>query len=437
LWALKYVYRNLHVTPVDLKSGKVRVKNWFFFTNAKDAAEGVWEVKAGSRTVANGHFPVLDIAPGAEKEYQLSLPALTAEPGAEYFLNVSFVLKQETPWAPKGHEIAWDQFLLPATAAAPMFQTARAPKLEIAENGDNATFMGPEFSLRVDKKSGLIESYKFRQVDLLERGPRPDFWRSPTNNDRGAWKVMQNRAASDASVDITRWKNAGPLWQVGGVKVEKVGDSSARVTVTAALPVVKANYSLTYLIYGSGDVIVDCSFKPGQENLAMMPRFGSELLASPGLENLTWYGRGPKETMLDRAFERIGVYDSTVDREWVEYMRPQENGNKVDVRWVALTNAQGVGLMAVGEQALSVAARHYSKEEIERSAYTFQMVRQPEIFLNLDLKQMGAGGIDSWSRNAYPMEQYRIPSAVERSYRYRLTPVDSPQAMEAKGREKF
>ena len=194
---------------------------------------------------------------------------------------------------------------------------------------------------------------------------------------------------------------------------------------------------MSYLIYGSGDVIVECSYKPGAENLAMMPRFGSELLAAPGLDNLTWYGRGPKETMLDRAFERIGVYQSTVDREWVEYMRPQENGNKVDVRWVALTNAQGVGLLAVGAQPLSVAARHYSKEEIERSAYTFQMVRQPEIYLNLDLKQMGAGGIDSWSPNAYPMEQYRIPAGVERSYRYRLTPVDSAASMEAKGLEKF
>jgi beta-galactosidase len=118
-------------------------------------------------------------------------------------------------------------------------------------------------------------------------------------------------------------------------------------------------------------------------------------------------------------------------------MRPQENGNKVDVRWVALTNAQGIGLLAVGAQPLSVAARHYSKEEVERSAYTFQMARQPEIYLNLDAKQMGAGGIDSWSAKALPMEPYRIPSAVERTYRYRLTPVDSLAAIEAKSREKF
>jgi len=423
--------------PVDLKSGKVRVKNWNFFTNAQDLAEGLWEIKAGSRTLASGHFPALDIQPGATREFELHLPAISPEPGAEYFLNTSFILKQDTAWAAKGHEIAWDQFALPAKAAAAAFSASAAAALKIVDAGDTATFTGPEFSLRLNKKSGLIEAYKYRGVNLLERGPRPDFWRSPTNNDRGAWKVMQHRAASDKSVDIQRWKDAGPLWRVRDTRVEKQGAAAARVTVSADLPAAGATYSVTYLIHGTGDVIVECSYKPGSENLAMMPRFGTELLASPGLENLTWYGRGPKETMLDRAFERIGVYQSTVDGEWVEYMRPQENGNKVDVRWLALTNPQGVGLLAVGAQPLSVAARHYSKEEMERSAYTFQMVRQPEIYLNLDLKQMGAGGIDSWSAHAYPMEQYRIPSGVERNFRYRLTPVDSPAAIETKGRESF
>ena len=141
--------------------------------------------------------------------------------------------------------------------------------------------------------------------------------------------------------------------------------------------------------------------------------------------------------MIDRQFERIGEYHSTVDREWVEYMRPQENGNKTDVRWVALTDAHGIGLMAIGAQPLNVTARHYPKEEMERSAYTFQMVRHPETYLNVDWKEMGAGGIDSWSPHAYPMERYRIPSGVERSYRYRLSPVDSMAGMETKALEKF
>jgi beta-galactosidase len=195
------------------------------------------------------------------------------------------------------------------------------------------------------------------------------------------------------------------------------------VAVEAGLPVVGASYTMTYTIHGGGEIQVESSYKPGTEKLAMMPRFGNELVVAPGLENITWYGRGPQETMIDRNFERIGVYSGTVDKQWVEYMRPQENGNKTDVRWVKLTNTAGVGLMATGSVPLNITARHFTKEDLEHAAYTFQMKHHPETYLNLDLKEMGAGGIDSWSPNAYPMMPYRIPSDQAYSYSYTLKPV--------------
>ena len=423
LWAIKYVYRYLHVEPVDLAAGRIRVKNWFDFTNPKDLAEGTWEVKADGRTVASGKLPALDIEPREEKEFTLALPKLDAKPGTEYWLNVSFKLKHQTSWAPPAHEIAWDQFELPGSSIDKPFQPARSALLEVKETGDEAAFTGKSFSLRFDKKDGVITQYRYRGVNVLERGPMPDFWRAPTSNDRGAWKSMGPRARNDKSVDIELWRDVGPQWEVKNVSVEKVDDGTAKVTVSADLPGVGATYSTTYTIYGTGDVAVECTYKPGAEKVAMMPRFGNELVVSPGLENITWYGRGPKETMIDRQFERVGVYSSTVDKEWVDYMRPQENGNKTDVRWVKLTNAAGVGLMAVGSPTLNVTARHYTKGDMENAAYTFQMKRHPEIYLNLDWKEMGAGGIDSWSLNAYPMAAYRIPSGEEHSYSYRLTPV--------------
>jgi len=167
----------------------------------------------------------------------------------------------------------------------------------------------------------------------------------------------------------------------------------------------------------------------------MLPRFGTELVVAAGLENLSWYGRGPVETHIDRQFERIGRFSTTVTKNWVEYSKPQENGNKTDVRWVALTNAQGIGLLAVGDAPLGVSARHYTKEDMERAGYTFMMEPKPQTFLNLDFKQMGAGGIDSWSYNALPMNAYRIPSDKPYSFRYRLTPIDGP--VDVKAREQF
>jgi beta-galactosidase len=422
LYALKYVYRYLHVQPVDLGAGKVKVKNWYDFINPKDLAEGTWEVKAGGRTVAAGKLPALDIAPRQEAEYTLALPKIDPAPGVEYWLNISFTLKHATEWAPLGHEIAWDQFKLPMSAAAAPAKPATAA-LAVKESGGEATLSGPNFSLRVDKKNGVIEQYRYKGVTVLERGPVPDFWRAPTNNDRGAWKSVQSRVSRDPSLDIMLWRDAAPRWDVKDVTVEKIDASSARITVHAELPLVHASYSLTYTVSGSGDIVVSCEYDPGTDKVAMMPRFGTELIAAPGLENLTWYGRGPRETLVDRAFERIGVYSGTVDRQWVEYMRPQENGSKVDVRWMTLTNAQGIGLKATGEPTLSISARHFAKEDMENAAYTFQMKHHPETYLNLDLEMMGAGGIDSWSPNAYPMAPYRIDGNTKHSYTYRITPV--------------
>jgi len=426
LYALKYVYRNLHVAAVDLSAGKIRVKNWFDFINPKDLAEGTWEVKAEGQTVGKGQLPALDLAPREEKEFTLALPKLNSKPGLEYWLNITFTLKSDTPWAAKGHEIAWDQFALPASQPAAPFTSSKAALLAVKDGADEATFTGKNFALRFDKHEGLIGKYSVQGVSVLERGPRPDFWRAPTNNDRGAWKAMRPEAKTAKSTNLELWREAGPRWEVKDVRVETIDDSTARITVLADLPKVGATYSTTYTVHGTGDVQVECSYKPGPDKVAMMPRFGTELIVSPGLENISWYGRGPKETMIDRQFERIGVYRSTVDQEWVEYMRPQENGNKTDVRWVKLTNAQGVGLMAIGEPTLNVTARHYTKDDLERAAYTFQMKRHPETYLNLDWKEMGAGGIDSWSANAIPMVPYRISGDEERKYSYRLSPVAPP-----------
>ncbi len=437
LWAIKYVYRNLHAAPADLAAGTIRVRNWFDFTNPKELAEGLWEVKAEGRTVAGGRLPELDLEPGEEKEYKLAVPKIQPQPGVEYWLNLSFVLKRDTTWATKGHEIAWEQFPLPLNAPAPSFQPSKTARLQVKDSGQEVVFTGAAFSLRFDRKAGVITRYRYQGVELLERGPRPDFWRAPTSNDRGAWKAVRAKAEKDESLDIFRWREAAPQWKVRNVRVETLDSSSARVRVDADLPAVAASSSMVYTIHGTGDVIVECAYRPETEKLAMMPRFGTELVAAPGMENIAWYGRGPNETQIDRQFERVGVYRSTVDREWVDYMRPQENGNKTDVRWVTLTNAQGVGLMAVGAPALGVSARHYSKDDMERAAYTFQMQRRPEVFLNLDWKQMGAGGIDSWSSNAYPMKPYRISSGEARAFRYRLTPVAAGSAVEKTAREKF
>jgi beta-galactosidase len=435
LWAIKYAYRYIHAMPVDLAAGKIRIRNWWYFTNANDVAEGTWTVKSDGTILASGSMPELDVAPGEEKVFTLALPKIDAKPGVEYWLDLSFTQKSDTLYAKRGHEIAWEQFKLPVEAAPATADFRTGAPLSLKEDADIAEIEGTSFTMRFNKKEGLITSYSYKGTSLFERGPRPDFWRAVTDNDAGAWKSMSESSRQDPTRNIRLWRDAGSLWEVKSVEVAKRDEHTVTLEVKAVLPGIGASVAMAYTIHGSGDVIVETRYEPGSEKRAMMPRFGNELVVAPGLENIAWYGRGPVETYIDRQFERIGVYQSTVAKEWVEYMRPQENGNKTDVRWVALTNMQGIGLLAVGDPTLSVSAHHFNKEDMERAAYTFQMQPHPETFLNLDWKQMGVGGINSWSMNALPMEPYRIPSDKPYSYRYRLTPVEGDFA--AKAREKF
>jgi beta-galactosidase len=152
----------------------------------------------------------------------------------------------------------------------------------------------------------------------------------------------------------------------------------------------------------------------------MMPRVGMQLVMPAGFEQLSWLGPGPEETYSDRNEARVGAYKGTVDAQWTDYSKPQENGNKVDARWIAITNAQGVGLLAVGMPLLSAEAGHYTHDDIWNAKHTYEMTKRAELYVNLDLKQMGVGGDNSWG--ALPHAPYQIPAQAY-SYRFRLRPI--------------
>ena len=425
LMAIKYVYRNIHVTPVNLAAGRFTVENWFDAVNIKDVAEGAWEVTQDGVRVASGPLPEIDLAPRQHRELTVPLPAIAPAPGAEYWLNLSFTLKSDERWAKRGHEIAWEQWKLPLQEAAPAPAPAPEPgrPLRIVTSSPYVRMSGQDFALVFDTLNGHLVSYSYKGRPLVTRGPRLDFWRPMTENDVGAWKAVGRRARTDPALDIMAWREAGASWKVEDVQVKRTGEAAATITVRAQLPLVGATSTVTYAIDGSGEIVVTAAYQPGTRPVAMMPRFGMEMVVGAGFEHLRWYGRGPAETYVDRAFERVGVYASTVSREWVEYARPEENGNKVDVRWVELTDDNGTGLRVEGMPLLGVEAHHASAAEIEAAAYSFEIVSHPEVYLNLDLGQMGVGGINSWSALAYPMAPYRIAGDQPHAYSFRLRPI--------------
>ncbi|MDX2153285.1 MAG: glycoside hydrolase family 2 TIM barrel-domain containing protein [Bryobacteraceae bacterium] len=414
LYALHYVHRPITVAPLDLKKMKVRVKNRFDFLNAGDEAEIRMEVRGAGALASSATVAIPSLAPGAETELTLPTPMFKPQPGVEYFLNLSVVTKKSSSYASKGHEIGWEQFQLPAFEPGPKW----APTGAAVKAAGNLRFTGDGFTVAFDRATGAISEYTYRGTKLLERGPQPDFWRAMTDNDRGGWKGVARDWGRSGSMNFTAWKDV--KWTVAEVK-----DALPRVTFSGPVSPGGGTYTLAYTIQPTGEIFVEASYQPGKQAAAMMPRFGTELLVAPGLENVRWFGRGPRPTYPDRAFERIGVYSGTVDEQWVEYSRPQENAYKWDTRWVALTNAQGVGLLAraAGPETMGFSVYHYSKKDIEDADYTFKLKRRPEVYLNLDKMQMGVGGVDSWSQNAFPLEPYRISPQQAHTFRYRLTPV--------------
>jgi hypothetical protein len=184
----------------------------------------------------------------------------------------------------------------------------------------------------------------------------------------------------------------------------------------------------TYTIYGSGDIVIEHHVTPEVPGLPFLPRIGLQMTVPGGYEHFTWYGRGPHETYVDRNYgAQVGVYNGTVDEQYVPYIVPEENGNKTDVRWVALTNDEGVGLLAVG--APEVSAHHYTTQDLTEATHTYELHRRDDITLNLDYAQSGLG---SAACGPGRRPEYQL-KPVETHYCVRLRPfsqaIESPMAL--------
>jgi beta-galactosidase len=416
LITVKKHYQYVHVKAVDLAKGDIEITNWHDFTPLDQALSGFWSLQADSRIVANGALPSLKIPPRASQVVHIPLPSIVPEPGAEYFLNVSFRLPRQTAWGGRaGDEMAWEQFALPMSAPAQPLAPATVPA-QLTETATDITVRGATFEAVFSKALGTLASLSTRGVRVLQRGPLPDLWRAWTDNDRGA--RLNGR--------LGVWRQATEAWTVRRIAATQVDETTVRVDVEAALPPVDSAVAVSYIVRGTGDIIVDVALTPGAgaKDLPILPRVGTQLVMPAGFEEIAWFGPGPEETYSDRKAAKVGLYRGSIDDQWTDYSRPQENGNKADARWLAITNARGVGLLAVGMPLLSVAARHYTHADLAPAHHTWNAPKRPEVYVNLDLAQMGVGGDNSWG--AMPHDKYQLPAKAY-AYRYRLRAFSTAQ----------
>ena len=213
-----------------------------------------------------------------------------------------------------------------------------------------------------------------------------NFWRAETDNDVGEIDIAPLKKRKDTS-----WKTASKERKVVKFNMEQLNPQIIQIKVESEIINAEKNLETRYTIYGSGDVFIENKITPNKN----MIRFGIQASISGQFNKMTWYGRGPHETMLDRKTgAAIGIYSGSVEELIHDYVRPQENGNRTDVRWVAMTNEEGNGLLVsdIGGTFLSVSAWPYTMEDLEMAKHVHELPRREDITLNIDYKQQGVGG---------------------------------------------
>jgi beta-galactosidase len=422
-YEVKKVYQRIRVEPLDLAVGKVRIHNKYDFQSL-DFVDISWQLTADDKVLQKGTLTELSLLPKSSRDLTIPFKKPEITPGAEYFLKISSALTDDVLWAPKDYVVASDQFKIPFDVPqAPAVNVSAMPKLNLEEKDDAYLVTGKNFSVKIGKNSGAIESFKFSDKQLVSSPLIPNFWRVPTDNDiENTWDHSTNTPMGGVPIRLKIWRDAGRKRTVKNVTAEQPKPQMVEIVSQAVLPAGNSDYTAKYIIYGSGDIVIESTFEPGSGQLPELPRFGMQMAIPNEFNTMTWYGRGPHESYWDRKTSAdVAVYSGPVEQQITHYVWPQENANKTDVRWIALTNKDGIGLLAVGMPLLSVSAWPYTMEDLEKAKHINELPQRNTITVNLDYKQMGVGGDDGWTAKARPHPQYRLPAKTY-SYSFRLRP---------------
>lgn len=411
-WEVKKVYQPLKFEAVDVKALEFTLWNRHNFL-AADAFNFQWRLLKDGVEINAGKLAPMGTAAGQREKFRVLLGDYAVDPHSEYHLTIEALAKADAiPLLDNNYVVAWDQFLLqPATQIAAVKQ--RGKKISVEENNYQLLLAGDNFSLGFDKNSGEMVSYKIAGEELFIKGLSPNLWRAPTDND-AAWLLR----------DLT-WKMATETVKLLELD-HKLGDANQVIVTTAhKLGEDTATFYTTYDINPFGEIAITAKVVPSKKDLPYMPRVGLNLVLTGEYKNLQWFGRGPHENYQDRnSGAAVGRYTAQVDEQYHDYSRPQETGNKTDVRWMTLTNKKGTGLQIKGAPLLSMSALPLLQSDLEHDRKAVRLhgkELQPKdlVSVNIDWKQMGVGGDNSWG--ALPLEQYLIPAATY-SYEFRLIP---------------
>jgi len=424
---VKKVYQYVDFKPVPFSPDKIEIKNKYDFINLNKFVL-FWEIVADGRTIQDGTIMYPDIPAGESRIISLDINPYTNDPGVEYFLNLTVFTDRERPLIPAGHIFAMEQINLGSVAPERTVQKDTGEKIIretpaelIVESG------GTEYTF--SRRTGKLVSMVVEGEQVLVESPSINFWRAPTENDFG--NKMPQR--------LKVWKDAGNNTILKNFSHQLTASGIYQVSVEYRLTDVEAQYYITYRINGEGELKTTVSMKPAGQDQPELPRFGMTM-AVPGAYNaLEWFGRGPHENYQDRHESAlVGHYKGSVKDQYHPYIAPQENGYKTDVRWLTLRDKNGKGIMISGDPLICFSALHFTNDDFNRSKrdgyHNIDLKEREDVYLNIDYRQMGVGGDDSWGARTHAI--YSLPYKPY-SYAFIIRPVKAGSDPFGTSREGF
>ena len=425
---VKKVYQAIRFHQLAENSTDFSIENRYDFIDIAQY-DLHWKIEADGKLFSQGQQAIPSVKPSKKATLSLKLPALPASDNKEYFITLSAVLAKPQGLLPTGHELAFEQFKLPvALSSSPKLITDKVMK-KTSESANKLTFSNKFTTISFNKKTGWLSHYDYQGESLLLSPLKANFWRAPTDNDLG--NGMQNWAGI--------WQTANDKLRLSSFTSKKV-NQGFDVSASYKSSDFSGGYQVKYSIRDNGQikVSVKLTIAPGQK-LPNLPRLGMQLAMPGEFKQMSWFGRGPHESYADRKTSAaISLYKGLVKDQIHHYARPQENANKTDVRWMALKNSQGLGLLAVGEKTLNTSAWPYKQSDIDfingkdgsesasglvpvTTKHGAEVPIRDLVTVNIDHKQMGVGGDTSWGRLVH--KQYTIP-AKDYHYSFTLIPFN-------------
>ena len=415
LYEVKKVYQYIKFNAVNIKKGDIEIKNIYDFINLNTLGFSYKVLKNGEE-IRGGELPVLDVAPYATTKVKIELPKMD-DTSAGYHLNLYAKTRTATDLVPSGHIAAYEQFEISKGKSTVNLEKS-TEDITVSEDAEMLNISNANFKMTFNKKSGALSHLDYGNGNLILEGITANFWRATTDNDFG-FKMPKRMKA---------WKDATKNQSLLEIDHTKDGLENIEVVTKYNLEAVKGVVQLSYSVNSEGKIVVNTSLSGINSELPVLPRFGTNVIIKNEFSQVNWFGRGPHENYQDRnTAALVGLYKASVDDLYFPYIRPQENGYKTDTRWVTFTNESGNGIKVSGEKLISFSAHHqynddFDAGESKAQRHTTDIKKRDLVNINIDSKQMGIGGDNSWGR--MPHKEYQI-KPEELNYSYSIEAVNS------------